>query len=337
MLKVNSSKILKITGYLTGNCSEQERRDIENWIQKSESNRKLFAQMKFTWEHSENQPIYQDADLQAALNAVNSNIRKVSSHTPACKRAGKRFHRAGMLLMKAAAVIVFLLGIFWILQQQNRTAPENIIVETLIPKELTTPDGSQIKLNQGSVLQYPATFTDNHRKVVLKGEAYFNIVYQSDRPFLISVGDLLITVKGTAFFVRAYEHSPTVEVAVESGIVLVSTLNRETGAVREQIMLHENEKANFIKETGLLVKSTITDQNHKGWISRKLEFDNTPLTRVLQLLESTYGLSFAVEIPVGHLLLSARFDNEDPEDILKALRMIYGFNISKDGSHVRIY
>ena len=68
------------------------------------------------------------------------------------------------------------------------------------------PDHSVVWLNAGSTLRYPTTFKKDNRLVELKGEAYFEVQADKDRPFYVNTPNgLSVYVYGTKFNVAAYE------------------------------------------------------------------------------------------------------------------------------------
>ena len=71
---------------------------------------------------------------------------------------------------------------------------------------LVLDDGSEVWLNAGSKLEYPATFENaSERCVRIEGEAFFEIKRDTCRPFCVELGDgECIRVLGTSFNVNAY-------------------------------------------------------------------------------------------------------------------------------------
>ena len=91
------------------------------------------------------------------------------------------------------------------------------------------PDGSVVWLNAGTTLRYPTVFKKDNRSVELKGEAYFEIQADQERPFYVNTQNgLSVYVYGTKFNVNAYENDDYVETVLEKGKVNVITPNRET-------------------------------------------------------------------------------------------------------------
>ena len=82
------------------------------------------------------------------------------------------------------------------------------------------PDGTTVWLNAGSKLYYENDFNGT-REVRLEGEAFFDVVKQTDRPFIVHTSGIDIKVLGTAFNVKSYPEDKTVETTLYRGLVQV--------------------------------------------------------------------------------------------------------------------
>ncbi len=87
---------------------------------------------------------------------------------------------------------------------------------------LTLSDGSQVWLNAESSITYPTAFAGNERKVVLTGEAYFEVVHNAKRPFRVKTNRQLIEDIGTAFNVNAYSDDEETKTTLIEGSVSVN-------------------------------------------------------------------------------------------------------------------
>jgi transmembrane sensor len=89
--------------------------------------------------------------------------------------------------------------------------------------QVVLADGTKVWLNSASSLSYPTTFTGRDRIVQLKGEAYFEVAEDKDKPFKVNVGDLQVDVLGTHFDVMAYEDESAINTTLLGGAVRVTT------------------------------------------------------------------------------------------------------------------
>ncbi|MEO1011620.1 MAG: FecR domain-containing protein, partial [Bacteroidota bacterium] len=108
-------------------------------------------------------------------------------------RQRKRVLRLGF---RVAASVALLLGMGYAIVQFNKTeVPVTVsIVERSTEwgqkSTLELPDGTMVKLNSGSTLRFPETFSEDFREVELSGEAFFDVTQNPDKPFLIKSGNL---------------------------------------------------------------------------------------------------------------------------------------------------
>ncbi|GAA4322656.1 hypothetical protein GCM10023149_23140 [Mucilaginibacter gynuensis] len=87
---------------------------------------------------------------------------------------------------------------------------------------VTLPDGTNVWLNSESSLTYPVAFTGKQRRVVLTGEAYFEVAKNKNMPFVVHTNQADVNVLGTHFNVNAYEGDDEVKTTLLEGSVRLS-------------------------------------------------------------------------------------------------------------------
>lgn len=118
-----------------------------------------------------------------------------------------------------------------IIQQQGQLKYANANASTVAYNTLTTPrggqyqlllpDGTRVWLNAASSLYYPTAFTGKERKIVLNGEAYFEVAPDADKPFIVQSNKTTIQVLGTAFNIMAYTDEPSQQTSLVNGSIKV--------------------------------------------------------------------------------------------------------------------
>src|SRR5687767_10483603 len=88
--------------------------------------------------------------------------------------------------------------------------------------DIVLPDGTKVWLNAGSKLTYDKSFGEVIRNVKLTGEAYFDVVHNSDKPFVIHTTAMDIKVLGTEFNVKSYPDERTAEASLIRGSIEVT-------------------------------------------------------------------------------------------------------------------
>ncbi|KYP13880.1 FecR domain-containing protein [Flavihumibacter sp. CACIAM 22H1] len=210
------------------------------------------------------------------------------------------------------------------------------------------PDGTQVWLNAGSKLTYGKDFGASLREVSLTGEAYFDVVKDSSRPFLIHARNVDIKVLGTAFNVKSYPGDKTTETSLIRGSVEVQIKNRP----KEKIILKPNEKLVVAVDSDSLVAQpsqprmgntmrlapqVVLDQVNyhekehviveTSWVENILIFDEETFAELAPKLERWYGIKIKFTSPeIQNIRLTGSFKGESLQTALKGLKITANFN-----------
>lgn len=295
--------------YLSGNIAPAERKVLLSWAESDPENRAFFDEMIQIWSISgEYEPLpFQTDTEQAWLKLepqlliddapveveVAPKVKPIlaSETKPPVKVVPLRNRRKRIWSIAAAIAVILVCGsvIFnQIFQPVNYTAVATTSGEKT---EVLLPDGTKVILNQNSNLAYSTKF--EKRDVTLEGEAFFDVASMPDRPFTISSGEVLTTVVGTAFNIRAYPNEAQVEVAVEEGIVEVSTKVEEskTSPVKTPIQrLTPGKMVVYSKAEKVLSEANEQNNIAIAWKNSSLEFDDTPMVEVASILERYFNI-----------------------------------------------
>ncbi len=185
------------------------------------------------------------------------------------------------------------------------------------------PDGTLVSLNTDTKIKYPQTFTGNIREITIEGEAFFEVVPNKDKPFIIHARNAQIKVLGTSFNVNAYPSAKSIEVVVETG--KVHFLNKTTKANEtDELILTPGEKGTLIFSSNSLLKSTNLNPNFLAWKTHNLIFKAAPLAEVIENLGKVYNVNIQLADPkLNELLLSAQFNDHTLDFILKVIETTF--------------
>ncbi len=170
------------------------------------------------------------------------------------------------------------------------------------------PDGTKIKLNSGSVLEFPSVFAENERSVRVSGEMYIEVAKDKRKPFYVHTSDFKVQVFGTKFNISSYKNSPKSVVLVEGSVGLKSVSGKE-------IKLSPNELA--VCTAGNFHKQKVDVSRYVSWKDGYIFCDETPIADLMKYVERYYNVSFNFEKSVnlmnytckGKLYLSDDIDN----------------------------
>lgn len=189
---------------------------------------------------------------------------------------------------------------------------------------LVLPDQSKVWLNASSSITYsPALVKNGKRKVILEGEAYFEITKNAKLPFIVECRNQTIEVLGTHFNVNAYADEPFTTTSLLEGSVRLTTdkstktllPGQEGRSKSNYITVHDADVENAIDWKGgdfylnhisfktamrkiarwynvnIIYEATVPDDMESGgWISR-----DRSLSAVLKSIESAGLAKFRVE------------------------------------------
>ncbi|MCG8503576.1 MAG: FecR domain-containing protein [Sphingomonadales bacterium] len=186
-----------------------ERRGFEAWIAADPAHRTAYDELVDIWRDSGElaelaalEPVTPPRQ-RGALAAFADRIREVS--------LPMRAAAAGLAAVMIATAVLLL--------QASSGIPGRYATQVAEIREVALADGSQVTLGPKSTLD--VAFTEQERRVVLAtGEAFFSVVGNPARPFVVVVDGTVVRVVGTQFNVHRGPEGVTV--AVVEGTVEIS-------------------------------------------------------------------------------------------------------------------
>ena len=260
--------------------------------------------------------------------------RLLRADEAAASPSGYRYKRLVYGIAAAIALlIVALIGYQETYEPVEELAIQQVEVSTEFGqrKTIKLPDGSIVKLNIGSSLEFPERFDMATRTVKLTGEGYFDVAEDKSKPFIIQSGGLFTEVLGTSFNLCAYPELDSITVSVVTGRVKISN---ESGVHQ---VLSPADMGIYSRQTQSILK-TKYDEDILAWYSGILIIENKPLTEVFSQLERWYGVEFEIADGVNlEGTYSGRYQNKSLELILEGISTTSHINYSIDNKKIRIY
>ncbi|MBK6619805.1 MAG: FecR domain-containing protein [Saprospirales bacterium] len=313
-----------IARYLSGNAADQEVKLLEDWVLSSPENKAQFNAFKKAWMLSgiKNQALGIDAEKewQATAGLLFPEAKTVSLEA-------RPQRGIGFYLRAVAAAIVLVIAGVWVFQYLNRGrslefATENAIADNRLP------DGSQVAMNQYSLVKFSPKADKKYRRVELAGDAFFEVQRDTARPFVITAQDIEIEVLGTAFYVDAREDQPQIQVIVQSGTVSVS-------AGTQQVILSADEIAVYDKATGVLTEKANDDLNYMAWRTGVLVFETADLESVVFDLNRRFHSNISIANPeLRSCEITATYEQDSLEAIVKIIERTLGLKAEINGQDI---
>ncbi len=194
--------------------------------------------------------------------------------------------------------------------------------------QIVLPDGTKVWLNSSSSLQYPVRFAANERKVVLDGEAYFEVRSDKKKPFRVVSEGQTVEVLGTKFNVNTYKDEPTVKTTLLEGSVKVSLASISK-------ILCPGEQAST---TGQNIEISLVDTEQVvAWYKGDFVFDGVELKSIMRQISRWYDVEVIYQQDVGNVKFGGSISrSKDIQEVLKILAMTKGVNFKVEGRRVLV-
>lgn len=314
-------KIRLILRQLNGEATDDELLYFNEWLLESSSNFDFFMEIKSVWNTSMTKEI--DFNSGKTLDRIHRTLKKES-------RMRKFLQHSQSIA--ASLIIITLLVAFAFYQGQDQM--KNSLLESNIVLQITKrsnageqlrlslPDGSVVRLNAGSSIQFPDRFDKKERKVVVTGEVFFDVTKNPNRPFIVYSNYVRTTVLGTSFNIRAFK-GKNISVTVATGIVKVAHLDRDKSF---EIKLLPNEQVVYKQSNDSFKVNHVDSRDYSSWINGVLKFNNESLVDVALELERWFNVSIEIEnIKSVDLKVNGSFKDEKLYNILDGLSYMYNF------------
>ncbi|HEY4206081.1 MAG TPA: FecR domain-containing protein [Puia sp.] len=338
---------------LSGEANEEELAELQELLRQHPDMAAQAASVESVWRSraagKENTDELFNRHLQRLSDNTADNTPFYQADTRP-RRSGRIRSLVAATAVAASLVIVFLLthSIFRGSGASPVASPASgnfVSTRNGSKSKLQLPDGTQVWLNSGSNISYDNDFGSATRQVLLSGEAFFDVVKDNARPFIIHTATVDIKVLGTSFNVRSYPEEKVTETSLIRGAVEV-TLKANAD---KKIFLKPNEKL-IVSNDSALVRNdsiqvpdvrkrpaamTLTQVHHLNkdsvasevlWINNKLVFDGETLSEVAVKLERWYGVKVIIQgDELKNIEYSGVFDDDNLTEVLYALQLSGNF------------
>jgi len=309
---------------LTDKSSQEEKEQLKQYLLHPEYK----VQYNKLAETFKNNPaeVYQEFDLKRGLKKLRRKIKQTEqAHSYVSKKT-----------WAIAASLVFFLGLGMLFKSNFfTTKPVNyVLVTSKVGQrtEVLLPDSSMVYLNSGASIRYPEKFIGSYRNIELKGEAFFKVKRNIEKPFMVNSGHFKTTVLGTSFSV-VNNGDNDFRVAVKTGKVKV-----ENRATQRQFILIKNTQVAFNAATGRLEKSYVNAEHVTDWHKNLLRFDAITAKEAFRAIEKWYNVKVYCESDsILNRKIRAAYSNEPVGKVLKSLEFMIGlkYEIKNDSIIIR--
>jgi len=227
--------------------------------------------------------------------------------------------------------------LFYHADQENGSEPAyNSIATPAGGKyEIVLPDGTKVWLNAASSLKFPVAFKGKVRKVILKGEAYFEVARNESLPFHVQVDDMTIEVLGTHFNVNAYDGENSVATTLLKGSVKVVKAATSNSSSRSAL-LKPGEQANLTQDGGLKINNHADLEEAMAWKNEKFVFNNADIAAIMREISRWYNVEIHFKGSISTRRFTGKFSRNVNLTQLIDMLQYTGINMKIEDKNVII-
>lgn len=277
--------ILKlVTFYLSHPFSKQQEREVQQWLSSQVHVTEKDQALRTLWDEQVHPDLNPDKEAHRSLQLMRTKLG-----FPARTTRSLRMPRRVMIRVAAVLIPILVIGGFALVwrhagtqtglpQQPAVTAQTTHPVEVIEESRAQLVDGTKVWVNSGTQLAY-----SGERAVTLTGEAYFDVVRDEEKPFVVTMPHLTVTVLGTKFNIDAPAGGAQTTVALYSGSVKVNGTGQEYYLKPGDELIYDNT-------TGQVTLKQI-QTTHPDWMRARLRFSNTTLDEIFRSIEWYYDVT----------------------------------------------
>ena len=194
---------------------------------------------------------------------------------------------------------------------------------------LKIPRGGEYRLK----LRYPVSFCATSREVELRGEAFFEVVTDPQRPFVVNAEQVRVKVLGTSFNVNTYDKDYIETVLVKGRVGLQMEGDTQEWEVKP------NELARYDRKNKTMEVKEVDILPYVTWKEGHFLFKNQSLEKIMDIMARWYDVSVEFQDEsirnlhfTGDIKRHANFSI-----ILKALTSSVNVNYRLEGRELILY
>lgn len=339
-----------VTKYLQNELSKQEEEELDNWRHSSEIHSLIYEEI-ISDKHIQDvlkSGKWNDtsAEWQAILKRIEPSVNKYNF-------SRRKF---GLAFAAAATILVLLsvaAGYFFIrysdLKKQHASGYTYIFSPRGQRTRVILPDSTKVWLNSESSLKYATDYNSEIREVTTKGEVFFQVHKNPEKPFYVNADEIKIKVYGTSFNVKAYPEDKSIETTLIEGKLSISSLTPSNGNVKE-VFLKPNEKCIYMRKTidislkdkkstnkvvdiiknnhddqtvsKIIIKQNINPEEEKLWKYGNLIFKDESFPELAKKIERWYDVKIHfVDEKIKDYKFTGEFNKETINQAMEALML----------------
>ncbi|MFV0397292.1 MAG: FecR family protein [Bacteroidales bacterium] len=284
-----SAEIELLNRLMRNEASPEEVRQLCEWYKANGGGEELDAFYSRRWDESKRSTDIDSEIQQRMYNRIRAQIKEQSkSRKPQIVVLRNQF-------LRYAAIILLLLAVGLGSHLYTRSFSQKMDNSYLVSVDkgqranVTLPDGTKVWLNSHSSLSYKSDYGSCERRVILEGEAFFEVAKDVKHRFVVDVGKTQVEALGTSFNVKAYSEDKNIVTTLYTGSVRVSTpISDVVIEPGEQAMVNTRTLRTQVDRPEMLEYASM-------WRDNELAFTGQTLEEIAEVLNRMYNICIVFE------------------------------------------
>ncbi|KRQ99130.1 FecR family protein [Bradyrhizobium valentinum] len=304
--------------------------DFNAWLSRSSEHRAAWHRVRKSWHLlGEGRPVYEHVWRPRSLQTPPTGVGRVSrvqpgNHSRAARRRWRWAAPISAIGLAACLLVVAIPSLLVRLEADHLTT-------TAQSRLVTLEDGTTVYLAADSAIK--TDFSASRRQVrLLAGEAFFDVIRNPGRPFVVDASGVKVEVTGTAFDVRLSSSATQVELA--RGAVGVSFDPAQRGS---PAVLAPGQMLVVDRKSGAMTKSDIAPEDIGAWREGRLFVNDATIGAVVEQIQRYHAAWIAVpDTTLAQQTVTGLYDLRDPDRALRALVQPHGGKVHEVSRFARI-
>ena len=264
----------------SGEASPDEKGSIGEWLNQSEENRKMYADLQEIWLKSGVEESTENYNIEEAIKNFRWQV-SLDRNYQRKSRFSNVFKYAAIFLLLITVPLFYYFGKNEFNKQDTLTTISCAFGDK---SEVLLPDGSTVHLNSGSKLTFNNNYKSGYRKASIEGEAYFEVKKNTKLPFVVEASEIEIEVLGTEFNVKAYPGEQTISTTLAEGSIEIRSKLQKT-------KIEPNQKVVYERGTNKMKLYNLSNiEPETEWKEGRLVFRNESLEELELKLERWFDV-----------------------------------------------
>jgi ferric-dicitrate binding protein FerR (iron transport regulator) len=303
--------------FLAGEIIDSEITVLRSFLDKDPESRRIFDHENELWQKIDIYSRHNNYKTDDGWDIVASKLKIDNIENDSIFIISKR----RFIAFTVAAAIACLMTIGWFgLWLKERHSVESWTTISTTEGEMANiclTDSTQVTINSASSFKYPTNFNLKERTVKLSGEAYFNVYTNPEKPFIVQLDKMIVSVSGTKFNVFSYPNEGRIETTLVEGKIQIDIEGQKA------IHMNAGQQVVYFTQTGKTILRNVNTETYSSWKENKLRLIDTPFEEALIKIARKYNVTFEIRnSDILDLNYTATFIDESIEEVMQMLQTI---------------